>query len=63
MNSATVEKLRDELERLMQEHIEAMERRTFIGITEEEVLQEQKRLERIREVSADFLAALRHLQP
>jgi hypothetical protein len=59
---ATVEKLRDELERLMQEHIEAMENRTFVGITPDEVLEEKRRLEQIRELSAEFLEALKKLQ-
>jgi hypothetical protein len=63
MNGPSVDKLRDELERLMKEHIEATERRTFLGITPEEVLQEKERLERIREVSAEFLRALKKLQP
>jgi hypothetical protein len=62
MDGASVDKLRDELERLMKEHIEATERRTFLGITPEEVLQEKRRLERIREVSAEFLKALKKLQ-
>jgi hypothetical protein len=63
MNIPSVDKLRDELEQLMKEHIEATERRTFLGITPEEVLQEKERLERIREVSAEFLHALKKLQP
>jgi hypothetical protein len=54
MDRPSVEKLRDELERLMQQHIEAMQKRTFVGITPEEVLEEKRRLERIRELSADF---------
>jgi phosphopantetheine adenylyltransferase len=62
MDGASVDKLRDELERLMKEHIEATERRTFLGITPDEVLQEKERLERIREVSAEFLKALKKLQ-
>jgi hypothetical protein len=63
MDGSSVDKLRDELERLMKEHIEATQRRTFLGITPEEVLQEKERLERIREVSADFLHALKNLRP
>jgi hypothetical protein len=57
-----LEKLRAELERLMQEHIEITQRHTFLGITPEEVLEEKDRLERIREVSADFLNALKKLR-
>lgn len=63
MDRSSLEKLRDELERLMREHIELTEKRTFLGITPEEVLQEKERLERIREVSADFLQALKKLRP
>ena len=63
MNGLSIDKLRNELERLMKEHIEDMQRRTFLGITPEEVLEEKERLERIREVSADFLLALKKLQP
>ena len=51
MDGPSVDKLRDELERLMKEHIESTQRQTFLGITPEEVLQEKERLERIREVS------------
>ncbi len=63
MDHPSVESLRDELERLMKEHIEVTQRRTFLGITPEEVLQEKQRLERIREVSAEFLEALKKLRP
>ena len=62
MDGPSVDKLRDELEQLMKEHIESTQRRTFLGITPEEVLQEKERLERIREVSAEFLEALRKLR-
>ncbi len=61
MDGASVEKLRDELARLMQEHIESMQRQTFLGITAEELRQEKDRLQRIRELSADFLEALKKI--
>jgi len=61
MGDPSVEKLRDELTRLMLEHIESMQKRTFLGISPEEVRQEKQRLQRIREVSADFLEALRRI--
>ncbi len=61
MDGPNVEKLRDELTKLMREHIESMQRRTFLGITPEEVLREKERLQRIREVSADFLQALKRI--
>ena len=59
MDGSSVEQLRDELERLMREHIESTQKRTFLGITPEELLQEKERMQRIREVSADFLEALK----
>jgi hypothetical protein len=62
MDAPGVEKLRDELERLMIEHIEVTQKRTFLGITAEEMLEDQERLERIREVSADFLQALKNMR-
>ncbi len=63
MDGPNVEELRDELERLMREHIESMKKQTFLGITPEELLQEKKRMQRIREVSADYLVALKKLLP
>lgn len=59
----SVDKLRDELERLMREHIESMAKQTFLGITPEELNRETERLQRIREASADFLEALKRLRP
>ena len=61
MDVPTVEQLRDELTRLMQEHIESMQKRTFLGIGPEDMDLEKQRLQRIREVSADFLEALKRL--
>jgi len=61
MDGPTVEQLRDELTRLMQEHIESMQKRTFLGIGPEDVDLEKQRLQRIREVSADFLEALKRI--
>jgi hypothetical protein len=63
MDGPSVEKLRDELERLMREHIESMNKQTFLGIVPEELLQERERMQRIREVSADYLEALKRLLP
>ena len=59
MGERSLEQLRDELNRLMQEHIESVENETFTGrLNEEELRQQEERLKRIREVSADYLAAL-----
>jgi hypothetical protein len=60
MASRSVDELRDELNRLMLEHIQSVKTETFLGRLEEEArLQQQERLKRIREVSADLLLALR----
>jgi hypothetical protein len=61
MNETGLEELRRELGRLMQEHIESMQKQTFLGITQDELRQERERMQRIREVSADFLEALKRL--
>ncbi|MGB8988132.1 MAG: hypothetical protein WCC37_16140 [Candidatus Sulfotelmatobacter sp.] len=62
MDRPSVEKLSAELERLMREQIESLARQTFLGITAEELLREKDRLQRIREVSADFLEALKRIR-
>jgi hypothetical protein len=61
MDGSNIEKLRDELTQLMQERIESMKNRTFLGITPEELQREKQQLQRIREVSADFLEALKRI--
>jgi hypothetical protein len=61
MDGSNIEKLRDELTQLMQERIESMKDRTFLGITPEELQREKQQLQRIREVSADFLDALKRI--
>ena len=58
---SNVDKLRDELAGLMKEHIESMKRVTFLGISPEDVRQHTERLQRIREVSADFLEAIKKM--
>jgi hypothetical protein len=60
MPTRSLEELRDELSTLMQQHIESMNTETFLGkLDPEAFLQQEERLKRIREVSADFLAALK----
>ena len=63
MDGPNVEELRDELERLMRDHIDSMAKQTFLGISPEDLRQEKERMRRIREVSADFLEALKRLPP
>jgi TolA-binding protein len=61
MDGSKLEQLRDQLERLMQEHIESMKTQTFLGISPQELHQEKERMQRIREVSANYLEALKKL--
>jgi hypothetical protein len=51
--------LSDELRQLMFEQIESLKRQTFGGLSKEELGQQEERLKRIRQVSADFFAALK----
>jgi hypothetical protein len=43
----------------MTEHIESVRKQTFLPLSEQELQQQTERLKRIREVSADYLAALK----
>ncbi len=63
MDEPEVQKIRAELERLMREQIDSLAKQTFLGISEEDLEHETERLKRIREVSADFLAALKKISP
>jgi len=58
-----LEELREELQRLIEEQAESLKRQTFGGLSAEELLEQDRRLKRIREVSADFLAALKNNLP
>jgi hypothetical protein len=59
MDNRRLKQISDELERLMQEQVESLQRQTFLGITAEELSCERERLKQIREVSAEFLEALK----
>jgi hypothetical protein len=59
MGERSLEELRDELKRLMLEHIESLKAETFVGDNQEALGEQEERLKRIREVSADYLAALK----
>ena len=59
MDGRSTEEIREELEGLMQEQIDSLKAQTFGGLSEEELREEQERLKRIRELSADYLAALK----
>jgi hypothetical protein len=58
-----IKEIRDELERLMGEQIESLQEQTFLGISEEDLQKEKERLKRIRELSAEFLEALKRIPP
>jgi hypothetical protein len=59
MESRTIKEMRQELDRLMLEQIESTRQQTFGGLTAKEMQQQEDRLKRIRELSADYLAALK----
>jgi hypothetical protein len=59
MDRQSVEQLGNELSRLMAEQIASLEKQTFLGFDEKEFRKERDRLKRIRELSSDYLAALR----
>ena len=63
MDGRTAKELRDELSRLMMEQIESLKKQTFVRLDEEELRQQEERLKRIREVSADLIAALKRTAP
>jgi len=43
----------------MEEQVDSLKAQTFIGISQEELRNQDERLKRIREVSADLLALLK----
>ena len=60
MHGRSLSEIRDELRRLMEEQIESLTQQAFGGLHEEEAARQDQRLKRIREVSADLLAALKN---
>jgi hypothetical protein len=63
MDGQGIKEIRDELERLMREQIESLQEQTFLGISEKDLQKEKERLRRIRELSAEFLEALKKIPP
>jgi len=59
MGGRKLEEISAELEKVMAEQIDSLSQQTFLGLTAEHVLQEKERLQRIREISAEFLEALK----
>ena len=54
-----LEKLREELQRLMLEQVESLKAETFAGASKEEKRKQDERLKHIREVSSALLSALK----
>jgi len=59
MGGRSASEISEELNRLMLEQIESLRKETFVGMTPDEMRRQEERLKRIRQVSADFLAALK----
>ena len=59
MDGRSLKEIRDELERLMREQIESLKAEAFGGLSEDELRRQRERLKRIRELSADWLTALK----
>jgi hypothetical protein len=59
MDGRSVKEIRHELERLMLEQVESLNAQTFGGLSDEELHEETERLKRIRELSADYLSAMK----
>ncbi|MGB8784724.1 MAG: hypothetical protein WA718_23405 [Terriglobales bacterium] len=59
MGGRSASEISQELNRLMLEQIESLRKETFVGMTPDEMHRQEERLKRIRQVSADFLAALK----
>lgn len=59
MTGRSSNELRDELGILMAEHIESVKTQTFGGLDKAALHQQEQRLRKIREVAANYLAALK----
>ena len=53
------DEVKDELNRLLAEEIESLKTQTFGGLDKQGLKEQEDRLKRIREVSADYLAILK----
>ena len=63
MVGRSLNEIREELQRLMAEQMESLKAQTFGGASAEQLSEQDQRLKRIREVSADFLSALKNHLP
>ncbi len=63
MTHRSTKEIIEELNRLMLEQVESLKHETFMGVSPEELRRQEDRLKRIRELSADYLAALQRNDP
>ena len=63
MSSRTIKEIRDELNRLMSEQTASLKQERFGGLSRDEIQQQEERLKRIRELSAEYLSALKKNLP
>ena len=60
MDGRSADEVRDNLDRLMLEHIESVKKATFGGLSEDELLEQIDRLERIRDVSSHYILIMQN---
>ena len=58
MTELDIKRLQRELDRLMNEHIESLQRQAFVTPSEEQLREADERLKRIREISTEYVALL-----
>lgn len=63
MKYRSISDLNAEMSRLIHEHVESLENQTFVTPNEEQLQKEKERLQRIREVSAEYLAVIKRSSP
>jgi hypothetical protein len=59
MGERGIKDIRKELERLMLKQVDMLKKQAFVGLSEKESREQNALLKRIREVSADYIAALK----
>ena len=59
MGERGLEEIRAELERLMLKQVDMLKKQAFVGLSEKESREQRDLLKQIREVSADYVAALK----
>jgi len=58
MTESDIKRLQRELDRLMHEHIDNLQKQAFVSPSEEQLRESNERLKRIREISDEYVAAL-----